>query len=824
MSTNTLNDGWAVRPKVSAFAELGGGAGDWTPVQLPHDALISAARTPEAPGGAATGYFPSGAFEYKRSLQVPVDDAGKIIVLEFGGVYRDAMVYVNGALAGQHAFGYSRFTVRIDPYLNVGGDNEVRVTCRAHQDSRWYTGAGIYRAVKLIVKEPIHIAVDGIQIHTREISDSGAIIEVVSTVVNEGRATATVALDTAVTAPSGFAAAGDRTPVTMLPGESATVRHRLTVDEAELWNVESPSLYGCAVRLLHHDRVVDEENVDFGVREISVDSRRGLRINGEVVKLRGASVHSDNGPLGAVSVESAELRRVRLLKAAGFNAIRSSHNPASPALLAACDRVGMFVVDEAFDMWTSSKSDYDYASDFAQWWERDLEALVAKNINHPSVIMHSIGNEIPETGTPTGGVWSRRLAEKLRTLDSSRPVTNGINGFVSSLDVVIAGMQAAQAAQVASGTEAGAGAGAGAGVNGMMTDVGDMMNQIAASDMVTLRTEESFSVLDVAGMNYGDARYMLDKTRFPNRVILGTESFPSQIARIWSLVEQHDHVIGDFTWTGWDYLGEAGLGSVSYAGPDGIGAAAVAQPFPWLTAWCGDFDVTGQRRPASFYREIAFGIRTEPYIAVWRADKEHRAASPTPWAWSDVVGSWSWVGHEGKQLAIEVYADADEVELILNGTSRGRAIVGETMPLRADFDLAFESGELIAVAYVDGREIGRSSIITPGSELQLSAVADRAELDADGESLAFVEIALTDASGRVHLGRDREVVVTVGGAGRLVALGSADPSSIEGFAGPCRTSFDGRVLAVVCAGEAGTVELTIEATGCEPQRVAIPAS
>ncbi|MDE3721943.1 glycoside hydrolase family 2 TIM barrel-domain containing protein [Nocardiopsis sp. N85] len=813
MTITAFNDGWAHRRKVSAFAELGGVREDWTTVTLPHDALIGTPRRADAPGGAAAGYFPGGAFEYRKDLLVEESDRGRCFFLEFDGVYRGAMVYVNGALAGQHAFGYSRFTVRIDPFLRFGGVNEIRVECRAHLDGRWYTGAGIYRDVRLIVKEPVHIAVDGVRISTPDIEPDRAVVEIVAEVVNTGAVTTTAVLASAVDDEGRAEVARDRSPVTVPPGERAIVRHRLYVEDPALWDVDTPSLYTARLLLRDGDRVLDEHTVEFGVRRVQVDPRKGLRINGRTVKLRGACLHHDNGPLGAAAIERAEERRVESLKAAGFNAIRSSHNPVGSALLRACDRLGMLVMDETFDVWTSGKTDFDYAGDFAEWWERDVEALVAKDFNHPSVILYSIGNEIPETGTPFGGVWSRRIAEKVRSLDDTRLITNGVNGFVSVLDVVLAGARQATSAEPPAG---------GGGVNGMMTQAAVMMNQVSASEEVTGRTEESFSVLDVAGMNYGDGRYELDRELFPGRVIVGTETFPVRAAQNWSLVLANDHVIGDFTWTGWDYLGEAGLGSVGYGDSDER-TASVAQPYPWLTAWCGDIDITGQRRPVSYYREIVFGLRSTPYIAVRRPRHHGRTVLATPWSWSDAIGSWTWEGFEGKPVHVEVYSDADEVELLLDGTTVGRRPAGPDHGFRADFELSYAPGELVAVAYTGGREQGRFGLVTAGEALALDVRADRSDLRADSGDLAFVDIVLTDGAGNAHPGRDRPVTVTVDGPAVLQALGSADPATEETFSGPSRRTFDGRALAVIRPTGAGDITVTVHADGCGTARLALRA-
>lgn len=807
MARENFNQGWSYRPKVSPFQELAGATStDWTDVLLPHDAVISTARRPDVAGGETSGYFAGGAFQYRKTFAVPAEDRGKRILLEFDGVYRDAMVYVNGSLAGQHAFGYSRFTVRIDPYLRFGADNEVRVDCRTHLDSRWYAGAGIYRDVSLITKEPAHLAQDGVRITTPDIDTERAVVAVAVTVENSADVTTTLMLD--ATIPDTDAAG--RSPVTLLPGESGVVRLRLYVTEPALWSVDTPSLYALRLELREGDRIVDTESVHFGIRSLQVDPRRGLRINGQEVKLRGACIHADNGPLGAAAIGRAEERKIELLKEAGFNAIRSAHNPVSSALLDACDRIGMLVMDETFDMWTSGKSDFDYAFDFPQWWERDVAALVAKDFNHPSVVFYSIGNEIPETGTGFGAVWGRRLAEKVRSLDPTRFVTNGINGFVSLLDVVVPAMK-----QRREGAAAG-------GVNTMMTEFGTIMDSIQASTQVTERTEESFAVLDVAGMNYADARYELDRELFPNRVIVGAETWPTRIAENWALVTANSHVIGDFTWTGWDYLGETGIGLVRYAGEGET--TSFSGGGSGLTAWCGDIDITGHRRPASYYRETVFGLRTTPYLAVHRPEHHGKdIAVSTPWSWSDTIASWTHPGHEDNPIRVEVYSNADEIELRLNGASIGRAKVGDAGPFRAEFELTYQPGELTAVAYTAGEKSGECTLSTAGDSLALVAEVDRTELRADTTDLAFVTLTLTDGNGTVQNGHDRAVSVTVDGPGTLQALGSANPVSEEGFTAPEHRTFDGCALAVIRPTGVGEIMVTARAEGCQAVTVTLLA-
>jgi hypothetical protein len=583
----------------------------------------------------------------------------------------------------------------------------------------------------------------------------------------------------------GSVADRDDTPITLAPGERGIVRHRLAVPNARLWSPEDPALYEATVLVDGEDPIT----VRFGIRQVTADPRHGLRINGAPVLLRGACVHHDNGPLGAAAIARAEERRVELLKKAGFNAIRASHNPLSEAMLDACDRLGMLVIDEAFDMWTRFKTPFDYAADFPQWWAEDLRALVDKDRNHPSVIMYSLGNEIAETGTPHGARWARRMAEHVRSLDPTRLVTNGVNALLAVIDEVPAIVE-----------ELG-------GLN-QAASQGDPFNEIGSSELATLRTEESSSVLDVLGLNYADARYAPDGERFPHRVIVGSETFARQIGRLWPMVESHPHVIGDFTWTGWDYLGEVGIGSTAYA-DDPTAAPGLEREFPFLTAWTGDLDITGWRRPVSYYREIAYGLRTDPYLAV-RRPAHHGAtiAEPSPWAWSDSVASWTWTGYEGRPVEVEVYARAERVELLLDGEMIGSGVVGSSdVPLLAVIETEYRPGRLEAIAYVGDREVGRHAITTAGSA-RLVATADRTGILEGDTDLAFVALELRDADGVLVTDADTEVTVTVTGAVELAGMASANPKTTERFADNTWRTFDGRAIAVIRPTGPGPAEVT----------------
>jgi beta-galactosidase len=488
----------------------------------------------------------------------------------------------------------------------------------------------------------------------------------------------------------------------------------------------------------------------------------------------------------------------------------------SRAMLDACDRLGVVVMDEAFDMWSEPKSDDDYARRFADWWQADLEAMVRSAENHPSVVFYSIGNEIPDGSTPAGLRIGRALADKVRSLDESRYVTQAVTGILVGGPELFAEMRDAGSSMAGEHE---------AGVNTVATTMADIMQQAVRSPIVDARTTEAFAPLDVAGYNYMESRYELDADLHPDRVIVGTETHPPAIASGWAKVAAMPHVIGDFTWTGWDYLGEVGIGRPNHAEPQADGGpTSFHGEFPWRTAWCGDIDITGHRRPQSYHREIVFGLRTDPYLAVLRPQHQRRPnADASPWSWSDVVASWSWPGYGGEVLLVEVYAAAEEVELLLDGRSVGRQPAGAASGFRSLFELAYQPGTLEAVARSGGEIVGRSCLRSASDVLRLEARADRDRVTAGGADLVYLDLVLTDETGVVHTTGDRRVEVNIDGPGVLQAVGSADPRSNEPFTGAGCTTFDGRALAIVRATAAGTITVTASAEGCEPQRLTVDA-
>jgi beta-galactosidase/beta-glucuronidase len=811
MIRQSFNSGWTAGAATTGFAAaLGGGGEDSAEVTLPHDVVRDLPRDPNASDGANNGYFPGGYFRYAKTFDVHTDYRHKVVLVEFEGVYRDAVVYVNGEFAAQRPSGYSGFSVEMTPFLRYGQANTITVDMRADRDSRWYTGAGIYRNTHLLIADPVHILADGVRITTPDIEADLAVVNVDVTVHNEERLTRTVRVNVDISGADGAGAAAGAVPLTLLPGTTATARLRLYVQDPSLWNVDAPHVYTARTILVESDETLDSDTTTFGIRRLQLDPFHGLRINGETVKLRGACIHHDNGPLGAATISRADERRIEILKDAGFNAVRSSHNTLSRAALDACDRLGMLVMDESFDVWTEPKTAFDYSLAFPQWWERDIEAMVAKDFNHPSVVMYSIGNEIFENGSGIGATWGRRLAAKVRELDSTRFVTTAVNGLVAALDELPAVMGDSHDS------------GAPADVNSLMAAMGDVMNEFGASQLVSQKTEETHAALDIAGLNYADRRYVADRTDYPNRIIVGTETFPGHIDVLWHLVKQNSHVLGDFTWTGWDYLGEAGLGRTDY--PDeNYASTGVLAPYPALTAGCADIDITGFRKPISYYRETVYGLRQTPYIAVHRPEFHGRETVKTSWSWADAVSSWSFDVSVGSPVTIDVYSDADEVELTIDGQSVARVRVGQDKAYTARFEYTYQPGDLTAIAYCDGLETGRSSLSTAGATTDVRLIADRDQIRSDDTDLAYVTIELHDGAGNVVTHRDRPVAVEVSGPAVLAGLGTGRSITEERFGDSTCTTFDGRAMAIIRPTAAGKIALLVRADGCAPATTTIQA-
>jgi beta-galactosidase len=713
-------------------------------------------------GKTSTGWVVGGTGWYRKRFSLAPTADRRRVEIRFDGIYMDADVWINGQHLGNHPYGYTSFVLDLTPHLKLAGENLLAVRVRnLGKNSRWYSGSGIYRHVWLTVTSDLRLPTWGVGITTPIVSSEAATVKVTTTVENHGPAPREVIVRARVFGPGGAEVGKGEAVRSMAAGGSTEIEQSLSVNSPKLWSLKTPQLYRAAVDLVLGREVVDQSSTIFGIRTIELDAERGLRINGEVVKLKGGCLHHDNGVLGAAAIDRAEERRVELMKANGFNAIRTSHNPPSPAFLDACDRLGVLVIDEAFDMWRAAKNPEDYHRFFDEWWQRDLRSMVLRDRNHPSVIIWSIGNEIHERAEPEGVAIAERLVGEIKRLDPTRPVTQAVCHFWDY------------------------------------------------PGRKWPETDPAFRHIDVGGYNYQWREYEADHARHPQRVMCGTESFPLEAFDNWRMVEAHPYVIGDFVWTGMDYLGETGIGHVHLDKQ----TSYELQPFPWFNAYCGDIDLIGGKKPQSFYRDVVWS-RSQLEMAVQRPVPEDHKEMISAWGWSDELRSWTWPGAEGRLLKVRVYSRGDTVRLLLNGKEVGAAPVSADTKLRAEFNVTYEPGELRAVALAKGKEVASLAFATTGPPASLRLTPDRASLKADRNDLAFVMVEVLDERGRLVPDAVVPVRFSMDGVATLAGVGSANPKDAASFRQPRRKTFQGRCLVVIRpTGNRGAIRLSAETEG-----------
>lgn len=784
MTKLSFNDGWTVCHAGEDTRSIS--------VTLPHDAMLGEQRTADSAGGTNTGWFEGRDYVYEKTFSAPADWAGKKVLLEFEGVYHNAEVWLNGEQAAFHPYGYTGFYVDVTPFLCLGAENTVRVIARnADQpNSRWYSGAGLYRPVWLHVLPEAHIALNGVKLKTLDYRDPAVRVSLEAS--RPGAARVDVLDGGAVLASAELTVGGDGGGQADIP-----------LPTARPWSPDAPKLYTCRVTFGEDVR----EEV-FGVRVVTCDAKNGFCINGERVILRGACIHHDNGLLGAAAHPFAEERKIRLLKEAGYNAVRSAHNPCSKALLDACDRLGMLVVDEYADMWYIHKTVHDYASELPRRWSEDLRDIVDKNYNHPSVVMYSIGNEVSETAQPRGIALCGEMTEYLHSLDD-RPVTCGINiffNFLSSMGFGVysdkkAARDAAQAEKrkdrpakkKAVGSEF---------FNNLAGLFGSGFMKFGATlHGSDVKTRDAFAKLDAAGYNYGEKRYEKDLRKYPDRVIVGSETFCADAYRFWDLAKDHPALIGDFVWAGMDYLGEVGIGAMEYRdyAPD------FSHGPGWIAAGVGVLDLTGQSTGQTAYTQVAFE-RSPIRIGVVPAGHAFEPHSPSAWRMTNAQESWAWNGCEGRETRVEIYARGAEAALFLNGKQMGRRRLDRDGTCA--FRVAWAPGELTAVSYgADGSELARTSLHSAGEETVLTLLPEQARVAPD--ALCYIRLRYADGAGtRKPLARGDIKVHIRGGA--LLGLGSACPYNERGFLTDVTDTYYGEALAIVRPAGPGTVTLRAE--------------
>jgi beta-galactosidase len=741
----------------------------WRMVNLPHDWSIEdlpgqsdsviGPFTSKSIGATATGYTAGGIGWYRKHFTLS-NIVNKKVSIYFDGVYMNSDVWINGHHLGNHPYGYTPFYYDLTPYLKQNGENILAVRVRNEgKNSRWYSGSGIYRHVWLTITNPLHVEQWGVYITTPNVSKTSAMVYVTTNIagIEKMGDPGNLKLRTKVLDANNNVVATKEMDIPTSES-NISVPQILPVSHPQLWSPESPYLYHAETDIVKAGKNIDHVVTNFGIRSVSITAVNGFLLNGKSIKLRGGCMHHDNGPLGSATIDRAEERRVELLKKFGFNAVRTSHNPPSQQFLDACDRLGIIVLDEAFDMWERGKNPDDYHLYFDTSWKKDIDAMVLRDRNHPSVIFWSIGNEINERADSSGLVIAKKLRDEVKSLDSTRPVTEAICFFWDH------------------------------------------------PKYKWDTTAAAFALLDVGGYNYQWREYEKDHEKYPERIMMGTESFPREAFENWQQVEQHPYVIGDFVWTAMDYLGETGIGHATTDGKEGF-----TMTFPWFNSWCGDIDLTGGKKPQSYYRDVVWN-RSKLEMLVHAPIPEGKKESVSYWGWPNELPSYTFGGAEGKPIQVHVYTRFDTVRLVQNGKIIGEQSASAQTKLTATFNINYELGELKAIGIKNGKAVDSVVLKTAGRPAGIRLVADRKNIQANPNDLAYVTAEVVDANGNVVPDAELLLHFNIKGNGEIIATGNANPTDMESMQQPQHKTFRGKCLVIVRPdGRIGKV--TLKATG-----------
>jgi beta-galactosidase len=742
---------------------------NWRQLDLPHDWSIEDLPGTNSPfnqdaisqvqGGFTTG----GTGWYRKTFYTPENQKDKKFILQFEGVYMNSEIWINEKLVGNHPNGYTSFWFDITPFINVGNENILAVkVMNEGKNSRWYSGSGIYRHVWLSVLNPIHIQQWSTNITTPEINSSQATVNIQTKLINQSLASCNLNIVSKIISPEEKEISVFEEQRKMNKDSISAINLNFLIDAPKLWSTETPNLYTSIIEIHNEGKLIDKIETKFGIRSISVDAKNGLLLNGESIKLKGGCIHADNGPLGAMSYDRAEERKIELLKASGFNAIRCSHNPPSPALLDACDRLGMLVIDEAFDTWKEPKNAFDYHLYFNDWWKKDIESMIFRDRNHPSIIIWSIGNEILNMQKKDVAATSKMLTDYIYKIEPTRPVTAAVNFVIDAFDQFI-------------------------------------------------------EPLDIAGYNYSRYCYVSDHERLPDRIMMSTESYPLEAFDYWQDVKDNPWLIGDFVWTAFDYLGEAGIGWVGFP--------QVRDNYPWTLAFTGDVDICGWKRPQSYYRD-----------ALWKTNQLSVFVTPpttsfplplkkwewSKWEWHDVLADWTWPGFEKKPFKVTAYSSCDEVELFLNGESFGRKTTNQDTRFIATWEVPYEAGILKVIGYNGKKQVNAAELHSAREATQIKLSVDREQILADRQDLTYVTIEITDENGILNPKADNLLRFEIDGPGTIVGVGNANPVSTESYQSEKRKAWKGKCLVIVkSASNPGKIQLKVTSAGLRSNSIEI---
>lgn len=756
----------------------------WRTIDVPHDFAIEDLKIQNEnqigpfkkieKDGNNSGYLPGGTGWYRKHFTLDRKDQGKTVQILFDGVMMFSDVWINGKHLGIHPNGYFPFAYDLTPYLNPAGQSNV-IAVRAKNDinntSRWYSGAGIYRNVNLMVTNDVYVGLWGVHLTTPEVSKEKATVNLAVTVMNNSKNDTEIKLETRLIGPDGKVSATIEGTDKISSNNRKDINQTVKLENPKLWSPESPDLYSIEVKVFANGKTVDTYTSKIGIRSVKYDTQRGFQINDKPIKLKGGCVHHDNGLLGAATFSRAEERKIEILKANGFNAIRTSHNPVSTTFLETCDRLGMLVLEEAFDVWTEPKRPGDYHLYFKEHWQNDLESMILRDRNHPSIVIWSVGNEIPERGDAIGLEITKQLVAGIRKNDSSRPITAAINPWLYS-----------------------------------------------TPKHPWEYAYPIFEELDIASNNYNWQEWEKYHQKYPEKPVMITESYPVEMNTVWEIIEKNPWTIGDFVWTAVDYLGEAGVGTSGLDNETNYmakyGNFVASRTWPWFNAWCGDIDLIGNKKMPSYYRDVVWN-RTPMVMAVHSPIPEGRKELISKWGWPDELISWTWPGEEGKEMEVTVYSKCTSVRLELNGKVIGEEKVrvdpletikplsgsfsGVSAPtqLSAKFRVPYAAGELKAIGLIDGKVIVTQVLKTAGNPSKLILTPDRNSINADRNDLAYVTVEVADENGNVIPNANLPYEVEIAGNGELAATGNASPNQMESFQDNRSKLFQGKAVIIV---------------------------
>lgn len=787
----SFNDGWRfLKAEAKAAEQPDFNDAGWNEIRLPHDWAIAGPFDSNLnPHTGALPIFGTG--WYRKRFGLPESARNRYFTIEFDGAMSNARVWLNGQRLGERPYGYSSFALELTPHLRYGAENVLAVRLSPEdRSSRWYPGAGIYRNVWLTITGPVHVGHWGTYVTTPEVTDEKATVVVKTELRNRSDRVVKIALRSSIRDAAAKAVTAARSELTIGPGGSTIAAATLKIARPRRWDVDDPHLYTLTSEVIEGSRAVDRYLTPFGVRTIAFNRDAGFLLNGRQLKLQGVCNHHDLGALGAAVSRRATERQLEILKEAGVNAIRTSHNPPSPELLEHCDRLGFVVMDEAFDMWRIPKVPNGYSKYFDEWSERDVRDMVRRDRNHPSIIVWSIGNEVPEQGRADGWKDAKRLVDFFHQEDPTRPCTSAFNNPENAIKNKLADQVDIP------------------GINYRPWFYEQVQKDHPAWIIVGSETASCVSSRGV---------YHLPLEKYEKDPSLQLTSYDI-IAPPWAYCpdveftyqDRLPNVLGEFVWTGFDYLGE----------PTPYFAGRTAADWPARSSYFGMVDLAGFPKDRYYL-----------YQSVW---------SKKPMV--HVLPHWNWEGREGRTIPVMCYSNADEVELSLNGRSLGRKQrfaepvelpVGPNVSRDRKFvskyrllwQVPYERGTLRAVAFRNGEPVAADEVRTAGTPAKIAVLPDRRSIHADGDDLSFVTVRIEDGRGTLCPGADNLIRFEVAGAGFVQAVDNGNAATIEPFQARQRRAFNGLALLIVRskAGPGGKIQVTAAADGLEPGKTEITA-